>query len=129
MEIEPPDDIELELVESTDGEAVGPARTLSRPGGPLDLAFSGELWYWRGPAPFHFVTVPPDAARAIHAVAADVTYGCGMIPVGVRVGASAWETALWPKDGGYVVPIKDQFRKAEAIVLGEMVAIQLVVRR
>jgi hypothetical protein len=128
MEIEPPDDLELELVDSTDDEAVGPVR-LASTGGPLDLAFSGELWYWRGPAPFHFVTVPPDAARAIHAVAADVTYGWGMIPVSVRIGASAWETALWPKDGGYVLPIKDQFRRAEAIALGDVVAVRLVVRR
>jgi hypothetical protein len=129
VEIEPPDDLELELVESTDDEAVGPPNKLARVGGSLDLAFSAELWYWRGPAPFHFVTVPPDAARAIHAIAADVTYGWGMIPVSVRMGASGWETALWPKDGGYVVPIKDQFRKAEAIVLGDTVAVQLVVRR
>jgi hypothetical protein len=129
MEIEPPDDLELELVESTDDEAVGQASTVSSSGGPLDLAFSGELWYWRGPAPYHFVTVPPDAARAIHAVAADVTYGWGMIPVSVRLGASAWETALWPKDGGYVVPIKDRFRKAEDIALGDTVAVRLVVRR
>jgi hypothetical protein len=62
-------------------------------------------------------------------VAADVTYGWGMIPVSVRIGASAWETALWPKDGGYVVPIKDQFRKAEDITLGDTVAVRLVVRR
>jgi len=24
----------------------------------LKLKFSGELWYWRGPAPFHFVKIP-----------------------------------------------------------------------
>jgi len=58
----------------------------------LDLAFSGELWYWRGPAPFHFVTVPDDGSAALHAISADVSYGWGMIPVTARIGTrpSAW---------------------------------------
>ena len=128
MPIEPPDDIELELVESTHDVdrrgAIGGGTD-----GSLDLAFGGELWYWRGPAPFHFITVPRDAARAIHAVASSVTYGWGMIPVMVRIGNSVWETALWPKDGGYVVPIKDAFRKAEGLVLGDTVDVELVIRR
>jgi hypothetical protein len=29
----------------------------------MDLEYSGEIWFWRGPAPFHFVTVPPSAVR------------------------------------------------------------------
>jgi hypothetical protein len=128
MPIELPDDIELELVEST-GDVAAPGAISSGTDGSLDLAFSGELWYWRGPAPFHFITVPPDGARAIHGVAADVTYGWGMIPVTVRIGESAWETALWPKDGGYVVPVKDAYRKAEGLALGDNVSVRLVVRR
>ena len=128
MALEPPDDLDLELVERTsDTDLVGANER--RRGDALELDFVGELWYWRGPAPYHFVTVPPDAARAIHAVAADVTYGWGMIPVKVRIGESAWETALWPKDGGYVVPIKDAFRKAEGLALGDTVAVELAVRR
>jgi hypothetical protein len=40
-----------------------------------------------------------------------------------------WETALFPKDGRYVVPVKDAVRKAEGLVLGDTVAVQLVIRR
>ena len=129
MPIDPPDDIELELVEGSDDVALRGARTSLPIGGAIELAFAGELWYWRGPAPYHFITVPSDGARTIQSVAADVTYGWGMIPAEVRIGASAWTTALWPKDGGYVVPIKDRYRKAERLVLGDTVAVQLVVRR
>jgi hypothetical protein len=136
VRIDPPDDHDLELVESTDDAGVvraGPAglrpAAPQAPAGALDLRFQGELWYWRGPAPYHFITVPPDAARAIQAVAAEVTYGWGMIPAQVRIGSSAWETALWPRDGGYVLPIKDAYRKAEALVLGDTVAVRLVIRR
>ena len=128
MAIDPPDDIELELVESTDdrvlpGVGRGPTKADA-----LEFAFDGELWYWRGPAPYHFITVPPDAAHAIGRVAAEVTYGWGMIPASVRIGASAWETALFAKDGGYVIPIKDAYRKAEQIELGDVVAVSLAIR-
>jgi hypothetical protein len=129
MAIDPPEDIELELVESTDDRVLPDAGPDPGLAAALDFAFDGELWYWRGPAPYHFITVPPDAARAIGRVAADVTYGWGMIPVRVRIGGSAWETSLWPKDGGYVLPIKDAYRKGGGIALGDVVAVKLAVRR
>ena len=75
MPIEPPDDIEIELVEGIDDVTLRGARTGPPTGDAIELAFAGELWYWRGPAPYHFITVPADAARTIQSVAADVTYG------------------------------------------------------
>jgi hypothetical protein len=91
----------------------------------MDLTFSGDVWYWRGPSPFHFVTVPEDESQYLHDIAADVTYGWGMIPVRVHLGATDWETSLWPKDGGYVVPLKDAVRRAEGIEQGDVVSISL----
>jgi hypothetical protein len=95
----------------------------------LDMTISGEIWYWRGPSPFHFVTVPPDAATALRAVAAAVTYGWGMIPVHARIGDTAWTTSLFPRDGGYVVPIKDRVRAMEQLHAGDTVSIRLAIRR
>ena len=89
--------------------------------------FSGEIWYWRGPAPFHFVTVPDRESEEINDISGFVTYGWGMIPVKARIGRTDWKTALWPKDGLYIVPIKDSVRKAEGLDLGDTVAIRLEV--
>jgi len=94
----------------------------------LELSFSGVLWQWRGPAPYYFITVPADAAAALHAVANAVTYGWGVIPVEVRLGGSAWPTSLFPKDGGYLVPIKQAIRLGERLAEGDTVAVQLAVR-
>jgi hypothetical protein len=130
MVIEPPDDIELELVESTvPVEPSGITDSASAAVAVEEMVFSGELWYWRGPAPYHFVTVPTGPAAAIRAVAADVTYGWGMIPVRVRIANSAWETSLWPKDGGYVLPVKDAIRNGERLVQGDLVSVHLSIRR
>ena len=91
------------------------------------LEFSGPLFEWRGPAPYHFVAVPPDEADLIRETAAFVTYGWGMIPVTGRIGGTDFTTSLWPKDGGYVVPIKDAVRKPESLVLGDLVEVRLTV--
>ena len=58
----------------------------------------------------------------IQETAAAVTYGWGMIPVTVTIGEHPWTTSLWPKDGRYVVPLKDKVRKAERLAIGDVVA-------
>jgi len=94
----------------------------------LDLEFSGELWHWRGPSPYHFITVPDEACVALRAISAVVSYGWGMIPVSVRIGASLWDTSLFPKDGRYVVPVKDVVRDDEGLAVGDIISVQLAVR-
>jgi hypothetical protein len=91
----------------------------------MDLDFSGELWFWRGPSPYHFVTVPDEEARALRAVSELVTYGWGMIPVRLRIGDSETTTSLWPKDGGYIVPVKKSVQRAEALEIGDIVEVRL----
>ena len=93
----------------------------------MELAFTGQVWEWRGPAPYHFVTVPEDESAELQETAALVTYGWGMIPVEAGIGSTGWTTSLWPKDGGYVVPLKDKVRKAEGIEIGDVVTVRLVV--
>ncbi len=91
----------------------------------MDLQFSGEVWYWRGPSPFHFVTVPDAESDQLSAAASLVTYGWGMIPVQARLGTTRWTTSLFPKDGGYVVPLKDAVRRAEQVEVGDVVILGL----
>ena len=93
----------------------------------MEFEFEGELWYWRGPSPFHFVTLPDDESEAIHSLANEVTYGWGMIPVRAQIGKTNWRTAMFAKDGGYVLPIKNSTRKPEGLQLGDRVKVQLTV--
>jgi hypothetical protein len=93
----------------------------------MDLEFSGEVWFWKGPAPWHFVTVPDEECAALQAASAVVTYGWGMIPVAARIGATGWTTSLWPKDGRYLVPVKAVVRSAEGIEVGDVVTVSLAI--
>ncbi|CAN7445922.1 DUF1905 domain-containing protein [Knoellia sp. LjRoot47] len=91
----------------------------------VELAFEAEVWEWRGPAPYHFVSVPDELCDEVRDAAEVVSYGWGMVPVAVSIGDTSWTTSLWPKDGGYVVPLKDRVRRAEQVELGDVVTVEL----
>ncbi len=87
------------------------------------FTFSGEIIEWRGPAPFYFVAVPEDIADGISALAPTVTYGWGVIPATVRIGATEATTSLFPKNGGYLVPLKAALRNPRKLMTGDYVVI------
>ena len=91
----------------------------------MNLEFTGTIWYWKGPAPWYFVTVPEPQCRDLRAIARAVTYGWGMIPADVRIGTTRWTTSLFPKDGSFVVPIKTSVRRAEDLHEGDSVTVHL----
>jgi hypothetical protein len=91
------------------------------------LEVSGEIWFWRGPSPYHFVTVPDEESAELKAASAFVTYGWGMIPVAARIGGTSWTTSLFPKDGRYLVPIKDKVRLQEGLEAGDVVTVRLTI--
>jgi hypothetical protein len=92
------------------------------------IEFNGEIIFWKGPAPWFFVTVPAKQSRKLKAISGLVTYGWGVIPVHVRVGKTEFQTSLFPKDGLYLVPIKVSVRKAENLEKGDKVTVRLEVR-
>jgi hypothetical protein len=91
------------------------------------LEFTGEIWFWKGPAPWYFVTVPEEESAELDAVSPVVSYGWGVIPVVARIGRTRWETSLFPKDGGYLVPVKASVREAEGLDVGVMARVVLTV--
>ncbi len=93
----------------------------------MEFEFSGPVWFWKGPAPHHFVTVPPEDCARIKAVSGVVSYGWGMIPVTVTIGRTSWATSLWPKEGSYIVPLKLAVRRSERVNEGDSVSVKLTV--
>jgi hypothetical protein len=91
------------------------------------LDFEGEVIHWRGPSPYYFVGVPAPLCDDLRIASRDVSYGWGVIPVTVRIGGTTWTTSLYPKDGGYLVPLKDRVRAAEGIEQGDSIELVLTV--
>ena len=94
----------------------------------MDLSFEGKVIEWRGPSPYYFVPVPEQEAADIREVAAMATYGWGVIPVAARIGETDFETSLFPKDGGYLLPLKDAVRKPQGLQPGDDVTVEMTIR-
>jgi hypothetical protein len=94
----------------------------------VELFFAGRVIEWRGPSPYYFVPVPDAESAEIREVAAIATYGWGVIPVEARIAGSGFETSLFPKDGGYLLPLKDAVRTRLSISTGDDVDVELRIR-
>ena len=81
------------------------------------------MFEWRGPAPFYFVRVPGEVAAEIRDIAPLVTYGWGVIPATVTIGRTSMTTSLFPKDGGYLVPVKNDLRVPENLASGDVIEV------
>ena len=91
----------------------------------MKVKFSGEIIYWRGPAPFFFLPATEKAAAEIKAMSHKLTYGWGCIPTTARIGKTEWTTALIPRDGTYMVPIKKVIREELELDVGVDTSITL----
>jgi hypothetical protein len=94
----------------------------------MDFEFEGVVVEWRGPAPFYFVAIPPAESADIKLVAKGIEYW-GQVPVTVRIRNTEFSTALFPKDGRYLLPLKDAVRRETGIAVDEVVAVALDVGR
>ena len=93
----------------------------------MEFEFRAHVWEWRGPAPHHFVSMPEDDAAAIKELAPMLTYGWGAIPAHVTIGDTTVTTSIFPKDGGYIVPLKAALRTAEDVNIGDEISLRVTV--
>jgi len=89
------------------------------------VAFEGEIIHWRGPAPFLFVSVPQHHVGEIRFAGREASYGWGVVPVEARIGATDFTTSLFPRDDGYLLPVKVAVQKSEQVGVGDKVAVVL----
>jgi hypothetical protein len=94
----------------------------------IEFEFEGPVIEWRGPAPFYFVAIPDEESADIKLIAKGIEYW-GQVPVTVSIKHTQFSTALFPKDGRYLLPLKDAVRKSAGIELDEVVAVELSVGR
>lgn len=94
----------------------------------MELVFTGRVIEWRGPSPYYFVPVPEEESADIREVASIATYGWGVIPVEARIGETVFTTSLFPKDGGYLLPLRDAVRKPTSLSAGDDVTVEMTIR-
>jgi hypothetical protein len=94
----------------------------------MDFHFEGPIVEWRGPAPFFLVAIPEEESADIKFAARGMEYW-GQVPVVARIGNTEFTTALFPKDGRYLLPVKDVVRRSADLEVDQVVAVALSVGR
>jgi hypothetical protein len=91
----------------------------------LHIGFEAQIIEWRGPAPFFFAPVPEEHVEAVRHAAKLASYGWGVVPVTAIIGGVSFATSLFPRNGGYLLPLKDRVRKAAGITVDDTVQVAM----
>jgi hypothetical protein len=94
----------------------------------MTFEFEGLVIEWRGPAPFYFVAIPTEESDEIKDMAKGIEYW-GQVPVRARIGNTEFSTALFPKDGRYLLPLKKTVRESARIAVDQTALVELRVGR
>jgi len=90
--------------------------------------FDAPLWLWdaRKADSWFFVTLPEDVSDEIGVRFGVNAAGFGSIKVEVTIGATTWQTSVFPDAiRGYVLPIKKQVRRSEGLGDGTVAQVRL----
>ncbi|MEV6824139.1 DUF1905 domain-containing protein [Amycolatopsis sp. NPDC051102] len=89
----------------------------------MTVVFDAELWEWdaRRTDSWTFVSLPAEASDDIRERTAGPRRGFGSVRVRVTVGATSWQTSIFPDSsrGAYVLPVKRAVREAEGLEVGD----------
>ena len=94
-----------------------------------EIAFESEIIEWRGPAPFLFAPIPHEHIGAVRYAAMTESYGWGVVPVVATIGDTLFATSLFPREGGYLLPIRVAVQRSEGVGLGSRIAVRMRVGR
>lgn len=92
-----------------------------------ELQFQATVIYWRGPAPFFFARIPDEVGAEIGKVKKAASYGWGVIPVSATINEVSFQTSLFPKDGTYLLPIKDAVRRRIGVTADDEVEVAMTI--
>ncbi|MFN8274704.1 MAG: DUF1905 domain-containing protein [Flavobacteriaceae bacterium] len=89
--------------------------------GKIKYQFTASPWQYQGPGGWWFVTLPPEISAEIRTHLKEFEEGWGRLKATAQINQYSWATAIWfdTKAQSYLLPLKAEVRKKEAIVLGK----------
>ena len=72
-----------------------------------------------------FAVIPLAYHAAIREAARRASYGWGVVPVTATIGGTEFTTSLFPRDGGYLLPIKLAVRRVTGVGPGDHISASL----
>ncbi len=93
----------------------------------FDAVFEGTVIEWRGPAPYLFVPLPDELMGELRHAARLASYGWGVVPVSAEVDGAPFTSSLFPRAGGYLLPVKVSVQKTTGVGIGSRVTVRITV--
>jgi Domain of unknown function (DUF1905) len=94
--------------------------------------FDAELWLWdaRKDDSWTFVSLPGVDSDEIREITGGRANGFGSVRVTVTIGATTWQTSIFPDAAKqvYTLPIKKAVRAAERLVAGDRAHVTVTLR-
>jgi hypothetical protein len=94
----------------------------------VEFQFEAEVIHWRGPSPYFFAPIPEQHGDEIKKVAKFATYGWGVIPVEATINGFMFGTSLFPRDGSYLLPLKDAVRRKCNLTAGDSISASVAIQ-
>lgn len=93
----------------------------------VNYEFEAKPWRYNGPNGWYFISLPIDFSIEIRQNFKSEEEGWGRLKATAKIGETEWKTAIWfeTKSNTYLLPLKAEVRKNEAIELG--VSIDVIV--
>lgn len=93
----------------------------------IQFRFKAEVIHWRGPSPYFFAPIPESHGEEIKKIAEFATYGWGVIPVEATIDGVIFRTSLFPKQGSYLLPLKDAVRRKCNLTAGDSISASIAI--
>jgi hypothetical protein len=89
--------------------------------------FKSKIWKYRGPAAWHFITLPKGLSMQIRKEFGLEEEGWGRLKTVAAIGKTEWKTAIWfdTKAASYLLQVKADVRRREKLEDGVAVAVNL----
>lgn len=89
-----------------------------------------KVFKYPGMAAWYFIGVPKKQSEEIRKRFGPRARGWGSLPIQVTIGTTSWKTSIFPdkKSGTYLLPLKADVRRKEAIDDGETVTVTIEIK-
>jgi hypothetical protein len=92
------------------------------------ITLKGTVWRYLGSGGWHFLYASDEDSKKLKAEKRINRTGYGYVPVTATLGATSWQTTLFPsKEGPYLLAIKSSVRAKERVAEGDQVEVHCAI--
>jgi hypothetical protein len=95
----------------------------------IHYEFSGEIWQYKGPGGWFFITLPDNLSKEIREALQWQEEGWGRLKVVAKIDSFEWKTAIWfdTRAKSYLLPVKAEIRRKANLETGNKTTVSILI--